>query len=189
MTYDDKVKVIWIDFFGVICSEVAPFWFEKYFTKEESFLLKEKYFKPVDIGDISNLELMTHLSTLVKKPTEEINEEFNSYVKINNKVVFYLEKMKKSHKIILCSNASSDFLRRIIKNNNLEHLFDKVIISSEIKCRKPDKQFFDKCFAVSECIKEEIIFIDDNKVNIESAENFGVQTILFTKSEDLLQII
>jgi HAD superfamily hydrolase (TIGR01509 family) len=188
MTHEHKVKVIWIDFFGVICSEIAPFWFQKYFSEEESLLLKEKYFIPADVGDISNSELMNHLSKLVGKTAGELDKEFYSSVKINREVVAYLEKLKKTHTIILCSNASSIFLRTIIKDNNLGHLFDEIIISSEIKCRKPDNQFFDKCLQLSECPKEEIIFIDDNKVNIESAKNFGVQTILFTKSEDLLQM-
>ncbi len=188
MTRDHKIKVIWIDFFGVICSEVAPFWFQKYFSKEESILLKEKYFKPADLGEISNSELMNHLSAQVQRPVEEINEEFNSYIEINNQVVSCLKKLKKSYKIILCSNASSDFLRKIIRDNSLDYLFDEIVISSDVKCRKPDIQFFEKCLASSDCSKEEIIFIDDNKMNVESAKGFGVQTILFTKSENLLQI-
>ena len=184
-----KIRVMWIDFFGVICSEVAPFWFQKYFSKEEAALLKEKYFKLADLGKISNAELMNALSILVKKPTDEINKEFDSYVKINREVVAYLEKLKTSYKIILCSNASSDFLRGIISNKGLEGLFDKVVISSEIKYRKPDMRFFEKCLELSECNKEEIIFIDDNKVNIESAKDFGVWSILFSQADDLPQNI
>jgi len=132
---------------------------------------------------------MSHLSALVKKSVEEINKEFNSLVKINNQVVYSLERLRKSYRLVLCSNASSTFLQNIIRDHNLEYLFDKIIISSDIKYRKPTKQFFNECLELSECLKEEIIFIDDNKENIESAKNFGVQTTLFTKNEDLLQLL
>lgn len=132
--------------------------------------------------------MVNALSVLVKKTTNEINDEFDSYVKMNIEVIAYLEKLKMSHKIILCSNASSDFLRGIISNKGLEGLFDKVVISSEIKCRKPDIRFFEKCLQFSGCNKEEIIFIDDNKINIESAKDFGVQAVLFSKIEDLPNI-
>lgn len=189
MTHNHKIRVIWIDFFGVICSEIAPFWFRNYFSKEEAILLKEKYFKPADLGEISNAELVDELSILVKKSTDEINNEFDSYVKINREVVSYLEKLKMSHKIVLCSNASSDFLRGIISDKGLEGLFDKVVISSEIKYRKPDVRFFEKCLELSECGKEEIIFIDDNTINIESAKDFGIQSILFSQANDLPQSI
>lgn len=189
MTHNHKIRVIWVDFFGVICSEIAPFWFQKYFSKEESLILKEKYFKPADLGEISNAELLIELSTLIKKPVDEINKEFDSYVKMNTEVIDYLENLKVSHKIILCSNASSDFLRAIILNKGLEGFFDKVVISSEIKYRKPDIRFFEKCLELSECNKEEILFIDDNKMNTESAEDFGVQAVLFSKVDDLPQNI
>jgi putative hydrolase of the HAD superfamily len=183
--HNHNIRVIWIDFFGVICSEVAPFWFKKYFSDEQAVVLKERYFKSADLGQISNVELVTELSALVKKSTDEINKELNHFIKINKEVVGYIEKLKPTHTIILCSNASSEFIRGIISKNGLDGLFDHLVISSEIKCRKPDMRFFEKCLELSECNKQEIIFIDDNKVNIKSATDFGVQAVLFSTIDDL----
>jgi HAD superfamily hydrolase (TIGR01509 family) len=189
MANNSRKKVLWIDFFGVICSEIAPFWFQKYFPNDLPDSLLKKYFLPADVGEISNKELMKGLSTLIGKSTEDVEKEFYSMVHIQKDVVAYIEKLKKSHHVILCSNASADFPRKIIRDNHLDYLFDDIIISSEIGYRKPDVKFFEKCLLVSQCKKEEVIFIDDNTRNIEAAKNFGVHAILFTGSCDLPQNI
>ncbi len=177
--------MLWIDFFGVICSEVAPFWFKKYFSEGEVDELKDRFFKPLDLGEISNDELFNKLSILVEKPNSDISSEINSLVKINQDVVDCLRTLKNSHKIILCSNAGKSFLDRILKENNLEDIFDARVISSEIKVAKPDKKFFDICLEVSNSDKKDILFIDDNPVNVDAAARFGVKAILFTGTSTL----
>ena len=38
-----SIKAVIFDFFGVISTEVSPFWFAERFTDEEAKILKEKY--------------------------------------------------------------------------------------------------------------------------------------------------
>lgn len=172
----------------MICSEVAPFWFKRYFSEEEVDKLKNRFFKPLDLGEISNDKLFNQLSVLVQKPNNEILSEINSLVRINQDVVDCLRKLKNSHKIILCSNAGKSFLDRILKENNLEDIFDARVISSEIKVAKPDKRFFEICLEVSNADKRDVFFVDDNPVNVDAAARFGVKAVLFTDVTMLLNV-
>jgi HAD superfamily hydrolase (TIGR01509 family) len=181
----NKNKTIVFDFFGVICSEVAPFWFKKYFSDQKALELKEKYFRPVDIGEMSEKELLDELGKLVGKSPKEVKKEWFSFVKINQDVISIIESLKQDFKIVLCSNALATFLRQILKENDLEHLFDEIIISSEIRLVKPDPSFFERSLEIIGEKPENLIFIDDNPLNVSSAQNLGIESHLFKSIDDI----
>jgi HAD superfamily hydrolase (TIGR01509 family) len=174
-----------IDFFGVISSEVSAVWLEKHFNKDKTALLKEKYFRPLDLGKIQESALIDTLSTLANISSERVNQDFKNLVKINPLVIATLQECKEKYTIVLCSNANSDFLRNILKENVLEQLFDTIIISSEIGLAKPDKKFFIEALKLIDEKAENVIFIDDNPKNIEGAQNLGIESHIFHDPLDL----
>ena len=180
-----KKKIIAFDFFGIICSEVAPIWFEKFFPKEKAHKLKNKYLQPADVGEISLDSLFLNLEKLVGVPPAQIWKDWLSLVKIDNDVVSIIQSLQKDFQIVLFSNAVSTFLRQILKENDLERLFDFIVISSEIGIAKPDPNFFRKALEIIDASPEEIFFIDDNLENTKTAEKLGIQAILFKDLETL----
>ena len=80
-------KVIIFDFFGVISSEVAPFWFEKHFAKEEAISLKHEHARPADLGEITDEEYFQKMSGLVSKTPETIRNEWLELATINTDVL------------------------------------------------------------------------------------------------------
>ena len=82
-----KYKVIIFDFFGVISSEVAPFWFEKHFTNSLSLQLKEKYVHPADKGEISESKLFDTLAELISASPTTIRQEWFDLVQINSELI------------------------------------------------------------------------------------------------------
>lgn len=178
-------KIIAFDFFGVICSEVAPFWFQKFFPKEKAYKLKDEYLQSADLGKISLDSLFSNLEELTGETPEQIQKDWISLARIDNDVVSLIQSLQKEYKIVLFSNAVPKFLRQILKENDLEKLFDSIIISSEIGVAKPDPAFFKKALDIIEASPEDIFFIDDNLENVKEAEKLGIQAAVFKDIETL----
>ena len=177
-------RVIIFDFFGVICSEIAPPWFREHFDVKEAEFLKEKYVRPVDKGTTTVDELFDTLSEVVDEEPGDIKRDWLSSVRINDDLVSLITAIKGKFRIALGSNASADFLYKILRENDLEKLFDKIIISSEIGVAKPDPLFFKKMSEILEEDFENLLYFDDNLENIEAAQKLGIESHLFRTVED-----
>lgn len=179
-------KGIIFDFFGVICSEIAPFWFEDYFSTHESIELKEKYVSPADRGDITLNALFNNLSQLVGKKPQEVEDEWLGYVTINNELVKLIHTYRNSYKIGLCSNAPAEFIKKILHTHNLYTLFDTIIISSEERITKPDRKIFDITCIRMKMSPGDLIFIDDNPLYVKSADSVGITSIQYQDNQQLI---
>lgn len=182
-------KVIAFDFFGVICSEVAPIWFQKFFPKEKALKLKEQYLQPADLGKISFDSLLSGLGELVTVPPSKIEADWLTQAKIDDEVVSIVETLQNDFKVVLFSNAVPKFLRQILAKNNLERLFDFIIISSEIGIVKPDPAFFAKALETINNLPKDVLFIDDNSENVRAANKFRIESVVFQDVDTLKQLI
>ncbi len=181
-----SAKVIIFDFFGVICSEVAPFWFQKYISKKEVQKYKKFYFEPADSVEISDDKLLENLSRFSDETAKKVKGELYNLVKINYDVVKIIKNLKQNHKIGICSNSNSKFLYTILQANELINLFDSIIISSEYGVTKPDVRIYKFALEQLSASPQETIFIDDNPKNIQGAEQVGIKSILFTNPKELV---
>lgn len=173
-------KAVIFDFFGVISSEVAPFWFAQYFTAEEALKLKDEYVNPADRGDISEDELFLRLGQLVSLEPKTIREDWLNKVHIDRKVIEFIRNLKDAFPIALCSNSPSPFLREILLRNHLNELFDVEVISSEIRHKKPSAEIFLYTLEKLGCKAKEAIFIDDNIDYITAARSLGITAVHYT---------
>lgn len=181
------IQAIIFDFFGVVCSEVAPVWFQNNFPDKKHGELKDTYFEPVDSGKITEDELLNKLSSISHKPTAKINEELYELVSINHDVAEYITQLKSDYKIGLCSNSGSNFLHSILISHELTHLFDAVIVSSECGVTKPDERIYKYALEKLSVQAPETLFIDDNPNNVKGAERAGIHGLLFTDIQNLKQ--
>jgi putative hydrolase of the HAD superfamily len=62
-----------------------------------------------------------------------------------------------------------------------------MIISSSVKMIKPHKDIFMYTLDTINKKPEEILFIDDTEENIETAKSLGIQSIVYTNNQSLLQ--
>ena len=172
-------KIVLFDFFGVISGEIAPIWLAKHFSQEQAITLKSKIAGKADIGDITIEEMFAEVSNISNIPVDVVRREWFDLAVINEELVEFIKTLKGKYKVYLLSNAISDFIRPILKENNLEELFDGIYISSEIKCVKPSKEFFDYCLKDADIAPQDAVFIDDNISNVTAANNVGIDAIVF----------
>ena len=59
----------------------------------------------------------------------------------------------------------------------VEELFDIVINSAFVGMRKPEERIYAYLLEELQMMPENVLFLDDNRVNIEAARAFGLQTI------------
>lgn len=173
------MQVIVFDFFGVICSEIAPFVLPKYMSKEAAIAYKATIVQEADVGAISQDEMFRRLSKIAGAPPEQLEAEFWSYVKIDQAMVSLIEDLRKTYRVALLTNALTPFFRQIAEQHNLERLFDRILVSSEEKLAKPDPAFYRRMVEKLSVPAGECLFVDDNPVNVEAAEIVGMKAVLF----------
>jgi HAD superfamily hydrolase (TIGR01509 family) len=92
--------------------------------------------------------------------------------------------MTKDKKIIIATNHVS-FVRNYIGESFEVEYLDDVIISAEIHKIKPNKDFYEFILNKFEIKPEELLLLDDNQKNIDSAKDMGIITIKVDKNTDL----
>ncbi|MDR3260562.1 MAG: HAD family phosphatase [Tannerella sp.] len=102
----------------------------------------------------------------------------------------YLLELRKQYKLYLLSNnnpilidwaRTSDFSPA---GHPVTFYFDKLYISYEMKCVKPDRAIFEAMIRDSGILPSESLFIEDGLHNIRTAKEVGFRTYLAQNGED-----
>lgn len=183
-------KVIVFDFFGVIQNDQYSVWLNKH------SLQKKGEFADISVAAdkdfISMSEFYEDLGRLSGIDAKEIEAEFEEPQHIDGSVVEIIKKLYGSYKLALASNSNSDYLKQMMHRHKLEELFDYVIISGEVGYSKPSLEFFEYLLSKLDILPSEIIFIDDSKQNVLSAQSLGIKSVQYrdamTLREELLSL-
>jgi len=102
----------------------------------------------------------------------------------------YLLELRKTHKVFMLSNnnpiimdwaCSPGFTK---SGNALSDYFDKLYISYQMNCTKPDLKIFKMMIEDAKINPSESLFIDDSERNINAAKECGLQVCLVQNSSD-----
>jgi putative hydrolase of the HAD superfamily len=136
-----------------------------------------------------------------KKTVDELLQEWFEFENKPNQEMFVLvKKLRESG--VMCYLATNqekyrgEYLR---KNMGFDKLFDGLFISAEVGFKKKDPKFFEEVYSTlneagrvppsSLLNKDEILFIDNEKENIDSAKEFGIDAHLFTDITKLKEVL
>ncbi len=173
------------DFFGVICSEVAPTWLARHLPEAEAAKVKARFVGAADRGVLSQAALFDELARLTGVPGGSIEAEWCECAQIDERVVRIVQDVANHHPTGLLTNAPSPFVRRLLAENHLESLFDVIIVSSEHGCAKPERQIYEIMLAQLKVAASDVLLIDDNPRNVEGAVAVGMRGLMFVSYEDL----
>lgn len=175
------IKLIAFDFVGVLVNER-----DIELTDVENKL--ERMFGP-NLNDSDYLieaRKLIEKDSIIMNTTESLIEKL---YKVKDSDIF--KKIKEKHpdvKIIIATNHLS-FVRNFIGESFDVDYLDDLIISAEIHKIKPNVDFYKYLLDKYKINSKELLFIDDNKENVDSAKNIGISTIKVEKDTDIIQEI
>jgi len=102
-----------------------------------------------------------------------------------------LKHYAKKYRIFLLSNTNPVAIETVkpmfqMGGQSMESYFEKMYLSYEMKCAKPDLKIFKMLLDDSGINPEETLFVDDSKVNLEAASILGIKTALMIQENNLI---
>lgn len=182
-------KAVFFDFFGVISGEVSPVWLRRHFSAEEAAIVKEQICSRSDAGELLEEDFYREVSARTGVAPETVAREMWEIIAINEELRDFILRLRRRYPVYLLSNAMSSFLRRILEENDLYPLFDRVFISAEMRVTKPSADFFRTVLSELSLSGEDAVMIDDNAKNLAGAREAGIDGILFTDNAALYRAL
>lgn len=178
-------KALIFDFFGVVCSEISPFWFEEHLT-EKGKALAGQYDRAANVGVIPQEELVRQLSLMAGVTPADIEKDWEAHAHFNTELIAFIRELRADgHKIGLLSNATSPFFHTVMALSGTVDLFDHVVVSSEVGHAKPDPEIYKIMLERMALAPSETIMIDDSSANIAGAASVGIPGHLYTSVQEL----
>lgn len=190
------IKAIIFDLGGVLIDWNPKYLYKKIF-KEESEM--QKFLDTVCTGDWNEEQdggrsLEEGTQFLIKKfpeHEENIRAYYGRWAEMLNGpiegTVELFKQLKESgkYKIYALTNWSAETFPIAQQKYGFLNWFDGVVVSGTEKMRKPDPAFFKILLDRYDLKAEEVLFIDDNFRNVQSALKMGVDSIHFISPEEL----
>ena len=116
----------------------------------------------------------------------EIDADFllvNSYEReVYEEVPTALKMLKNKYKIYIGSNTDNDVLNAVMKKNNIT--VDKIYTSENLKCYKPNPEFYRMILRDTNLSPDEVVFIGDSiDDDILGPRRVGIKTILIDRTQ------
>lgn len=139
------------------------------------------------LGKISGPEFWKNFSEMlgIECNFKKLNMIFLKSPKVNKNVLSLIKKLRRNYKTGLLSDSYREMAGYIVKKYRLGELFDAMVFSNDVGIKKPDKRIFDFALKRLHVDAGECIFIDDIKINTDSAKKYGFRSIRFKGSENL----
>ncbi|MDE7288097.1 MAG: HAD family hydrolase [Oscillospiraceae bacterium] len=92
-----------------------------------------------------------------------------------------IESLRKKYKVFIASNTDNDVLDEVMTRNNIN--VDKVYTSENLKCYKPNLNFFRQILADSGFAPQEVLFVGDSvRDDIIGPKSAGIKSVLVCRS-------
>jgi HAD superfamily hydrolase (TIGR01509 family) len=172
------------DFFGVL-SKSDPYanWLTSHGYKREGRFAQASH--DVDVGNITVSEFYSRLSGLSGETVESIKKVIED-ISIDDSVLSVVKQLSGSYKLGLLSNAPSELLRPLLEKHGLAALFDAIVISSDVRQRKPNPEVFAMILKKLESRPQETLFIDDLQDYVDGAKQNGITGLLYESTPKLI---
>ena len=92
---------------------------------------------------------------------------------------------KKDFKLAILSNGTPSLLGNLVKNNNLENIFDDIFSIEEVGIFKPDSKVYDLPINKYNIEKNEVLFLSANTWDVSGAGNYGYNTVWVNRNNNI----
>lgn len=99
----------------------------------------------------------------------------------SDEIISYL---KNKYKLAIISDLPSNWGDYLINKYDLEESFDPILISGKENASKKDKKIFEILLERTNIDPKNMFIVDDKKINLKNAADFGIKTIWFKTQRD-----
>lgn len=96
-----------------------------------------------------------------------------------------VKELKEKYKILLLTDHIKEWIDYIFSVHDFFNIFDKTFLSYELKGIKRNPDTFKKVLRELDTTAEQVLFIDDSTVNVDTANSLGIKGIVFKDSKQL----
>ena len=96
---------------------------------------------------------------------------------------------KKSFKLAILSNGTPSLLSDLIKNSDLNNLFDDLFSVEEVKVYKPDSRVYELPVKKYNVKADEVTFLSANTWDVSGGGNFGYNSIWVNRNKSEFDIL
>ncbi len=116
------------------------------------------------------------------------NELLNLYKTLSpfKEVPETLKKLKERNlRLAILSNGTPSLLTQLVKNNNIDNLFDDLFSIEEVGIYKPDAKVYDIPIKKYKIEKSQVAFLSANTWDVSGGGNYGYQSIWVNRNNDI----
>ena len=92
---------------------------------------------------------------------------------------------EKKFKLAILSNGTPALLNELVKNNNLDNIFDDLFSIEQVGIYKPDSKVYDMPIQKYRIEKNEIAFLSANTWDVSGGGNFGYNAIWVNRNKNI----
>jgi putative hydrolase of the HAD superfamily len=117
-----------------------------------------------------------------------LKQEIQHMITIRPHVETFLQCLKQHcQQVLLVTNAHRDSLNLKMRNTGIDHWFDQIVVSHDLKMPKEKPQFWHQLNTVHPFNPERTLLIDDTESVLKSAQQHGIKHLLTLLQPDSKQ--
>ena len=91
---------------------------------------------------------------------------------------------ERNFKLAILSNGTPSLLDELVKNNNLEYIFDDIFSIEEVEVYKPDSKVYDLPIKKYQIQRNEVAFLSANTWDVSGGGNYGFNSIWVNRNSN-----
>ncbi|MEV2235460.1 HAD-IA family hydrolase [Streptomyces phaeochromogenes] len=115
--------------------------------------------------------------------------DIDSWSRVDNRMVTYVQSLRAVTEVALLSNIPSDHADAFLAAQPWLHTLDHVAFSGKIKAAKPAPAAFHHCVIAMRAAPADFLFVDDREENVRAAQAVGMNGHVFTDRDELTAAI
>ena len=176
------MKTIILDMYGVIIKDpeggLMPF-INRTFPNLTDYDVYQ-HWKKANIGGLSSLDFFQKVG--FKGDISKIESEYLNSIEIDETFYEAVSVIRNDYRLALLSNDLTEWSTYLRNKFELNDFFDLIIVSGNVKMKKPDPQIFEHILCKLDQPAHDCIFVDDRIMNLAAAQRLGINTVLFNRT-------
>ena len=180
---EKDAKVILFDCFGLFATDSVNDFFKELFGADFQ-KNKDRFCAPADRGEIGFEELVKGIAGEYHLDPSSLYSRFIAERTVNQEMIDFAKECRAKHHVYLLSNCIRGTIDEVFAGTDFALAFDGQFRSCDIGLVKPSPEIF--AFVKQKLgSPKDIVFVDDNPLNVEAAKKAGIPGIVFTSLQQL----